>query len=241
MSERTRSIFISGAGSGIGRETARRFVGAGWRVGLSDINGQALENVLGELGGLASIHTADVREAQSIHAALSAFCGEGGLDVLFNCAGILEMREFSESKLERLHDIVAVNVDGVINCVHAALPMLRKASAPHIVTMSSAVACYGGLTEALNIELEREGIWVCDVMVAYVATPMVLAAQAQARSVDLLGVNVQPSQVAETVFKAANGRQVHWFVTEGDQSFATLVDATPWEERREIMKSISGF
>ena len=256
MSEPTRSIFVSGAASGIGKETARRFAEAGWRVGLSDIDGQALENVFGELGDLASIHAADVREAQSIHAALSAFCGEGGLDVLFNCAGILEMREFSESKLERLHDIVAVNVDGVINCVHAALPMLRKASAPHIVTMSSAVACYGGpemavysatkfavrgLTEALNIELEREGIWVCDVMVAYVATPMVLAAQAQARSVDLLGVNVQPSQVAETVFKAANGRQVHWFVTEGDQSFATLVDATPWEERREIMKSISGF
>ena len=256
MTDLPKSIFITGAGSGIGKETARRFATAGWRVGLSDVQLGTLESLRAELGECASIHAADVRDSSSISAALAGFCSSGALDVLFNCAGILEMRSFGETSVERLHDVISVNVNGVINGIHAAMPFLRKADAAHIVSMSSVAAIYGvpeeavysaskfavrGLTEALNIELEAEGIWVCDVMVAYVATPMVLAAETQAKSVGILGVNVQPTQVAETVYAAATGRQVHWFVTEADRDVATQVDATPWEARREIMKSIAGF
>lgn len=256
MTEVSKSIFITGAASGIGKATAQAFAAAGWRVGLSDIDAQALVGLQAELGALSSIHGADVRDSTSISSALAGFCGGDPLDVLFNCAGILEMRGFAETTVERLQDVVAVNVNGVINGVHAAIPYLRKSDSAHIVSMSSVAAIYGvpeeavysaskfavrGLTEALNIELESEGIWVCDVMVAYVATPMVLSSQSQAKSVGILGVNVQPGEVAETVFAAANGRQVHWFVTQADEDVAMQVDATAWESRREIMKSISGF
>ena len=98
-----------------------------------------------------------------------------------------------------------------------------------------------GMTESINIELEPEGIWACDIMVAYVATPMVQEADRQAASVGILGVNVTPEQVADTVWKAANGRQVHWFVTEADFGVAQQVDSMPWEERRNFVKEITGF
>lgn len=252
-----RSIFITGAASGIGRECARRFVADGWRVGLCDRDAQALASLHDELGEGASVHTADVRDAHSLSTAIAAFCGDDDcLDAIFNCAGILEMRAFAETSLPRLKDIVDVNVLGVINGMHAAVPWLRKGHDPHIINMSSVSAIYGipeeavysaskfavrGMTEALNIELEAEGIWVCDVMVAYVATPMVLEATSKAKSVDVLGINVAPAQVADTVHAAVLGRQVHWFVTEADGGVAQKIDQTPWEERRDFVKAITGF
>lgn len=257
MEQSARSIFITGAASGIGKESARRFASAGWRVGLCDRDSQGLTTLRAELGEGASIHLADVRDAESLSGAIARFCeGTAGLEALFNCAGTLEMRTFAQTSLEKLRDIVDVNVNGVINGVHAALPWLRKGRDPHIVTMSSVAAIYGvpeeavysaskfairGLTEALNIELEEEGIWVSDVMVAYVATPMVLDAETKAKSVGILGVNVEPSQVAETVLSSVMGRKVHWFVTEADAAVAARVDATAWEARRDFMKDISGL
>ena len=97
------------------------------------------------------------------------------------------------------------------------------------------------LTEALNIELEAAGIWVCDIMVAYVATPMVLSPQIKAKSVDILGVNVLPQQVAQTVWQATQDRRVHWFVTPEDEAVALQVDGTPREDRRDLIKQITGF
>lgn len=257
MNGARKSIFITGAASGIGRESARIFAAKGWRIGLCDRDTTALDGLCCELGAAASIHVADVRDATALSDALAAFSGdEGGLDALFNSAGVLEMRAFADTDLDRLKNIVDINVLGVINGIHAALPWLRRGRDPHIVNMSSVSAIYGipeeaiysaskfavrGLTEALNIELEGAGIWVSDVMVAYVATPMVLDASSKAKSVDILGVNVGPAQVADTVYAAATGRKVHWFVTDADSAVATQIDETPWESRREIVKAITGF
>lgn len=258
MTTGAASIFITGAASGIGRETAKRFASAGWRVGLCDIDADKVRQLARELGDAASFHPADVRDAASLASAIAQFCGDDGvLDVLFNCAGVLEMREFADSDASRLSFILDVNVKGVMNGILAALPFLQARGGARIVTMSSLAAVYGvpeeavyaaskfavrGLTEALNIELEARNIWVCDVMVGYVATPMVLEAEMRAKSVDIVGINVQPSQVSETVWQAATGeKRVHWFVTENDANAARKFDETPWESRREIMKSTSGY
>ena len=257
MTQDKRSIFITGAASGIGRESAKKFLAEGWRVGLSDRDTGSLEALREDFRGDALVYGADVRDVGAIADALARFCSEQGrLDALFNCAGILEMRAFAETDLGRLKDIVDVNVMGVINVTHAGIPWLLKGRDPHIINMSSVSAIYGipeeavysaskfavrGLTEAWNIELESSGIWVSDVMVAYVATPMVLSAASKAKSVDILGVNVTPSQVADTAFAAATGRKVHWFVTDADAAVASQIDETPWEARRDFVKGITGF
>jgi len=251
------SIFITGAASGIGQATAHFFAGKGWRVGLADRNATALDRLMVELGPEASAFPLDVLDRSQLSAALSAFSQpSGALKAMFNSAGILEMKPFAETPVERLHAIIDVNVKGIINSVSAALPFLRAHGDARVVTMGSVSGLYGipelavysaskfavrGLTEALNIELERDGIWVTDVMVAYVKTPMVEAAASKAKSVEILGVNVLPENVAETVWNAVRGRQVHWFVTPGDAGVAAQIDATPWESRRELVKSITGY
>ncbi|WAC25237.1 SDR family oxidoreductase [Blastomonas sp. SL216] len=250
------SIFITGAGSGIGKATAELFAAQGWRIALCDIDCSRIESLAAELGDAVTAYQANVCDPDSLASALEAFAGADGFDVLFNCAGILEMREFAECSLAAMHKLIDVNVNGVINGMHLALPYLRQRPRSRIITMSSVAAVHGipeeaaysaskfavrALTEALNIELEAAGIWVCDVMVAYVATPMVLSPQIKARSVDILGVNVMPQQVAETVWQALKERKVHWFVTPEDEAIAQQIDSTLWEERRGLMKQITGF
>ncbi len=78
-------------------------------------------------------------------------------------------------------------------------------------------------------------------MVSFVKTPMVEAAKAKAKSVELLGVNVTAQMVAEAVWNAVQGRRVHWFATPADAAVAAQVDAMPWESRRDFAKSISGY
>lgn len=253
-----RAIFITGAASGIGLATARLFASKGWQVGLCDLNEKGLAQVQSELGEPAQAFAADVLDADQLARAIAAFseASHGRLDVLFNCAGLLDMRPFADTPLEKLYAVMDVNVKGVVNGIHAALPFLRQATDSRIITMSSAASIYGlpehaiycaskfavrGLTEGLNIELEAEGIWVCDIMVAYVKTPMVLEADHPSKSIALLGVNVMPEQVAETVEKAVAGKQVHWLVTEGDEEFAALFAATAWEDRPALARQITGY
>lgn len=254
-----KCIFITGAASGIGLATARIFAERGWRVGLCDRDAAGLAPLAAELGASASVHAADVTDASALQQAIAGFSGgpDAPLDALFNCAGLVEMRRFDETPLSRLHAIVDVNINGVINGMHGGLANLRAATNARIVTMCSTSAIYGvpdlavysstkfavrALTEALNIEFQQYGIWVTDVLVSFVRTPMVVDAEHKARSVDILGIKVEPEQVAETVLAAVTGeRRVHWFVTETDAAYAHMVDVAPWEERHMIARSITGY
>lgn len=225
-----KSIFITGAASGIGAATARFFSRRGWFVGLSDINARALENLHRELGTPRTCYLdTDVTCPQSLREAMATF-GEqtgGRMDVLFNCAGILHMGPHRTIPIEAQTKIVSVNLNGVLHSIQAGLPLLRQTPGARIINMSSASAVYGGpelavysatkfavrgLTEALDIEFEPLGIGVCDIMVPYVATPMIVDAAVQATSVRRLGVRVEPEKVAGAVWKAARGRKLHWKV-----------------------------
>ena len=111
---------------------------------------------------------------------------------------------------KRVDHMLAVNINGVVNCIDAALPALRATSGAHIVNMSSAAAEYGmpdlaaysaskffvrGFTEALNIELEPLGIQVSAVLAAYVRTPMVTEAKVKAKSLTEASIRVGPNRL----------------------------------------------
>jgi NADP-dependent 3-hydroxy acid dehydrogenase YdfG len=225
-----RTIFITGAGAGIGAETARLFARNGWRVGASDVNASALESLQRELGAeRASIHVADVRDAAAIGAAVRDFTRgtSGRLDALFANAGVLFMGPDETITPAQKHLLVDVNVKGVIHSIDAAFPFLASTPGAHVVAMSSTSAEYGaphhavysatkfsvrGLTEALNIEYRAHGIQVSAIYVAYVQTGMVFDAAVKAASIERLGVKITPQRVAATVWKAVHGNRVHWRV-----------------------------
>jgi NADP-dependent 3-hydroxy acid dehydrogenase YdfG len=225
-----RRIFITGAGAGIGAETARLFARNGWIVGASDVNEAALGALQRELGAeRVSVHPADVRDRASVEAAVRNFAAsaDGRLDALFANAGVLFMGPDETITPAQKNLLVDVNVKGVIHTIDAAFPFLRKTPGAHVVAMASTSAEYGspqhavygatkffvrGLTEALNIEYREHGIQVSAIYVAYVQTGMVFDAQVKPASIERLGVKITPQRVAATVWKAAHGNRVHWRV-----------------------------
>ena len=251
----TRRIVITGGASGIGKATAELFTERGWAVGIADRDLAAATSLAHQLGPSATAIAADVLDAQALADAISRYCGDLGLDALFNSAGLLDMRRWIDTPLERQYQIFDVNVKGVLNAVHAALSHLRKQPESQIVTMNSTGAIYGvpdeavycaskfairGLTEALNLEFEPLDIWVSDVMVGFVNTPMVHCAEHKAKCLEIMGVNVEPGQVAATVWNAVHERRVHWFVTPDDEGYFNAINRMSAEERRAMIKAATG-
>ena len=223
-----QAIFITGAASGIGRATAIYFSRQGWFVGLSDVDMPALQKVYQQIGEAnGCILETDVSNMESVQAAVDAFGAltGGRMDVLFNCAGILRMGRHQDIPISEQTKTVRVNLVGVLHAIQAGLPLLKQTPGAVIINMSSASAVYGGpelavysatkcavrgLTEALDIEFGPLGIRVCDIMVPYVATPMIMASRVQATSVKRLGVHITPDKVAAVVWRAAHGNRLHW-------------------------------
>lgn len=226
-----KSIFITGAGSGIGRATALYFAARGWFVGLFDLNAETLASLADEIGAAnCCFQRVDVTRPEDLSAAVATFDDRTGgrMDALFNCAGILFMGPHFKIAIENQQKIVDVNFGGVLNCINAAFNLLKQTPDAHIINMASASAVYGtpelavysatkcavrGITEALNIEFEPHGIQVCDVLAPYVRTPLITDSGVQATSVDRLGIRLQPDDVARVVWQAAHGRRVHWYVS----------------------------
>jgi NAD(P)-dependent dehydrogenase (short-subunit alcohol dehydrogenase family) len=226
-----RTLFITGAAAGIGRETARLFHSRGFGVGLYDIDRSGVEALAGELGARALTGTLDVTDAAAFAEACSDFQSHfGRFDVLLNNAGVLRMGRFDDVPLEMHRRTIDVNVNGVINGIAAALPHLRATARQHgkahVINMCSASAIYGtpdhstysaskfavrALTEALSLEFSSYGIVVSDVLPGYVDTGMVRDQAQPSAILDKIGVAHAPDQIAELIWKAASGDKVHRF------------------------------
>lgn len=218
-----KSILITGAGSGIGRETARLFASKGWLVGAADVNEAAVQALAAELGVTVIPIMGDVRSSESARAMVDTLTARTGgtLDVLFNCAGVLFMGPHEEIAQDNQELTIDVNIKGVVNCTNAGFEALKATPGAHVISMCSTSAEYGapdhavysgskffvrGFTEALNIEWARHDINVSAIVVAYVQTPMVNEAAVKAKAIDKLGVKVKPDSVAKAVWKAAHAQ-----------------------------------
>lgn len=218
------AVFVTGAAAGIGRAVASRFAAAGWTVGLYDIDAEAVARTAKELGGSAVAGALDVTDPAGWERALTEFTtATGRLDLLVNNAGILYSGPFGDTPLERLHRVVDVNVKGVLNGCHAALPHLRATRNSQVINLASASALYGqpglavygatkaavrSLTEALDLEWRHYGIKVHDLLPLFVATGMMDEVARGSKSSGTLGVHLTPDEVAEAVWRTATGREL---------------------------------
>ena len=167
---------VTGAGSGIGAATARRFHAEGAKVVLADVSG-AQEALAKELGdGALSVH-ADVSQSDSVQAMIAAAVDTfGRLDVLYNNAGIDgEIAAVADMSEEGWDQVQAINLRGVFLGIKYAVPaMLRNGGGSIINTasmaatvafpqMASYCAAKGGvimLTKTAAAEYAGQGIRV---------------------------------------------------------------------------------
>jgi len=249
------NILISGAASGIGAATARVFYQRGWRVGLLDINADALGELAAELGG-AWQRALDVSDADAVAAALAEFTEseKGRLRLLFNCAGILRVGRFEEISLAEHARIMQVNVTGLLQMTHAAFPYLRAMPGAQVINMGSASGVYGtpqfasysaskfavrGFTEALELEWQRYDIRVGDLMPPFVRTPMVSSQTSVPPVLERLGVDLEATDIAEAVWLQAHDARVHRPVGVQFTWLYRLGQLTPSGVMRGLMRWVS--
>lgn len=184
-----KSIFITGAGSGMGREGAKLFHAKGWRVGAVDRNDDGLATLQQELGDdRLWTRAVDVTDKAALDGALADFCAGntgGGLDMMWNNAGIGESGWFEDAPYDAAMRVVDVNYKAVLTGAYGALPYLKKSAGSLMFSTSSSSATYGmprlavysstkhavkGLTEALSVEWQRHGVRVADVLPGLIDT-----------------------------------------------------------------------
>ncbi len=141
---------ISGAATGIGAATARRFVKEGARVAIIDMNatdGQALADDLNKAGDFARFFERDVADLDGVRDAVDhAASAFGGLDIVFAnaAAGTIFVGGTVESiEPERWDLAFGVNTRGVYGLTRAALPYLRARGSGSVILTSSSSAFIG--------------------------------------------------------------------------------------------------
>src|SRR6478736_1543505 len=105
-----KTIFITGAGSGIGRAAAERFAAEGWRVAAADLNPHALDALRAAIGPRHLYLSLDVSDAGAVQRAMAEAAGGNGgrIDMLLNSAGVGTLADFEATPLETLHATVEV-------------------------------------------------------------------------------------------------------------------------------------
>ena len=184
-----KTAIVTGAGSGIGKATAKRLVADGWGVTLNGRTESKLKNLLEELdaGERVKIFAGDVGERSSVADLISFHLKNfGGLDALVNNAAIASGGKIDEIDPEDWSKLMRINVDGVFHACALAKEAL-VASGGAIVNVSS-VSGLGGdwnfspynaskgavsnLTRALALELGEQGVRVNAVAPSLTDTPM---------------------------------------------------------------------
>lgn len=134
-----RRILVTGAASGMGRAIAEMFASEGAALALLDLNLDGVQAVADELGAIG--HTCDVSDRGAVNAVV-AKAGEklGGIDGVVNAAGILIIKPFGELEPESWDRMLAINLTGPFNIVHAALPFLHATEKATIVNIASTSA-----------------------------------------------------------------------------------------------------
>ena len=186
---KNKSVIITGASSGIGKELALRLAGMGAKLTLAARNLSRLEDVVNQcrlLGCEANAVKADVSKKEDcnniIDETVESF---GGIDILVNNAGITMWAEFEKvTNLEALEKIMQVNFLGSMYMTHYALPELLK-SKGQIVGVSSLTGKTGiptrtvyaaskhamaGFFDSLRIELKEKGVAVTMIYPGFVST-----------------------------------------------------------------------
>ncbi len=215
-----RSVIVTGAGSGIGAATARRFAAEGAHVTLVGRTPEKLERVAADLPpGRAHVHAADVAERAEVDAVVAAARARiGRIDVLVCNAGVAQTGRLDDFAVEDWQRIQDINVTGVFHGCQAAIGALRETRG-NIVTVSS-VSGIGGdwglfaynaskgavsnLTRALALELAPE-VRVNAVAPSLTATEMTAGmtdnADLLARFADRIpmGRGATPEEIADVI------------------------------------------
>jgi NAD(P)-dependent dehydrogenase (short-subunit alcohol dehydrogenase family) len=228
-----RTVLVTGAGSGIGRETALLAGRRGASLVICDVDDAGLSETEKRAAGAVKLtRRVDVSDREQMR----AFADEvGAVDLLVNNAGVGLAGGFLDTTLEDWDWIVSINLMGVVHGCHFFVPkMIEAGRGGHVVNLASmagyvaspALAAYCttkfavlGLSEALREELRPHGIGVTAICPGIINTPITVSSRARGQWDDpsvrermtalYARRNYGPEKVADRILRAvARGRTV---------------------------------
>jgi meso-butanediol dehydrogenase/(S,S)-butanediol dehydrogenase/diacetyl reductase len=183
-----KTVIVTGAGSGMGEATARRFSEEGANVVLADRDADSVKAVAAELPAERTmVQVVDVSQSFAVNAMVAvAIAKFGRLDVIVNNAGVHEAGEPTDISDERWQAVMNTDANGVFFGCRAAIPYLEKTSG--VIINTASVSGTGGdwgmspynaakgavvnLTRALALDLGKKGIRVNSVCPSLTRTGM---------------------------------------------------------------------
>ena len=156
---------VTGAGSGIGKETALLFAKQGATVHVIDLNPDAATTTVNEIisaGGKAVAHACDVTDQQQVKSTIENI---GKLDILVNSAGISHIGKAEDTTEEDFDRVYRVNVKGVYNCLQAAVIKMKEQKSGVILNLAS-IANHIGLADRFAYSMSKGAVFAMTISVA---------------------------------------------------------------------------
>lgn len=165
LSLQNKTAVITGGGSGIGRAVALLFARQGAAVHIVDIGEETARSVADEIaaaGGSVTTHIGDISKQQQVK---DIFSRIERADILVNCAGISHIGKADNTDEADFDRVYNVNVKGMYNCLHEAIPGMKANGGGVILNMCS-VAALVGLTDRFAYSMSKGAVYAMTMSVA---------------------------------------------------------------------------
>jgi len=228
-----KRAFITGAASGLGKAFALELAADGWLIGLADINEANLNSISTEVeqaGGKPFTYLLDVSDKVQYKMVAEKFLSDaGGIDLLFNNAGVGDGGAFEAYSLENYEWMVNINQMGVLYGCWYFIPAMKKQKSGHILNTASAAAigcaptmgAYNmtkaavvAISETLYGELMDDGISVSCIQPTYFKTNIAESARGGAlikkvtqKFIDRSGLEAK--EVAQEILHRAGKKELY--------------------------------